>query len=413
MSLSVACLTADPGPRVAKLLGQLRDVADEIVVAADSRVDGDHLRHYAAVADRVARFEYTGSARADAWLCAQCRGDWVFRISGDELASPALVAALPELIASRSTQQYWLPMRWLYPDTAHWLDELPWSPDFHNRLVRNDATLWFPGRKHTDAAPVYPGRYLDLPMYHFNLVLLDYRQRAAKVAQYEQAAPGLRGAGGSSINAIYQPEHYARLDPVPVPAGDRAVVDGVGALPSPDGSSSGAAFMSPVAPGSEVERRWDARPISSGAYRAAITQLERDCRMHVGERRGIHVRVENRGDETWPGGLEREPAIRLAHCWRLPGGALLDEGPRSPLPGPVAPGETVIAPVNVLAPAQTGTYILEIDLVHEHVCWFQAPLKVSFTVEAGPREPAPFAAPTIESHRAVTRRSSARPIVSG
>src|SRR4051794_35693736 len=48
-------MTADPGGRVAALLRQLRPVADEIVVAADARVEPADLGAYASVADRLLR----------------------------------------------------------------------------------------------------------------------------------------------------------------------------------------------------------------------------------------------------------------------------------------------------------------------------------------------------------------------
>ena len=167
MTLSVACCTRDPGPQVAAALEQLEPVADEIVIAADSRVDAATLSQYATVADRLLRYEFTGSNRCFSWLMRQCGGDWALLIAGDEVASPELVELLPELMAARDALQYWLPERWLYPDPGHWLDELPWAPDFHNRLVRNDGTLHYTGEKHTGADPVFPARYLrtgtDLP----------------------------------------------------------------------------------------------------------------------------------------------------------------------------------------------------------------------------------------------------------
>ena len=39
-------------------------------------------------------------------------------------------------------------------------------------------------------------------------------------------------------------------------------------------------------------------------------------------------------------------------------------------------------PVWVEAPAEPGDHLLEIDLVHEHVRWFEAPLRVPVAVAA-------------------------------
>src|SRR5437868_9423972 len=128
MTLSVCCVTADPGARVAAVLGPLREVADEIVVAVDSRLDPDRLGRYAEIADRLFRYEYAPpNDRVLGWIHAQCSGDWVFRLDGDEALSSAAVKRLPELIAARDVFQYWFQCRWLYPDSRHWLDQPPWS----------------------------------------------------------------------------------------------------------------------------------------------------------------------------------------------------------------------------------------------------------------------------------------------
>jgi mannosyltransferase OCH1-like enzyme len=66
---------------------------------------------------------------------------------------------------------------------------------------------------------------------------------------------------------------------------------------------------------------------------------------------------------------------------------LVHDGERSPLPAPLAPGETAIAPLTVVAPALRGRYLLEVDLVHEDVRWFgEGVLAGVDIVAAGPTE---------------------------
>ncbi len=174
MSLAVCCATSDPGPRVAAVLGQLRPVADEIVVAVDHRLDPERLGQFAAVADRLLRFEFGGYVeRSLPWLHAQCDADWILHIDGDEVASPELISLLPDLILARDVVQYFVGMRWLFPDDSHWIDKRPWF-FYTNRLVRNDpATMWIPGIAHLPAAPVGPSRYVEAPLYHLTCLLTD------------------------------------------------------------------------------------------------------------------------------------------------------------------------------------------------------------------------------------------------
>jgi inositol phosphorylceramide mannosyltransferase catalytic subunit len=124
------------------------------------------------------------------------------------------------------------------------------------------------------------------------------------------------------------------------------------------------------------------------APEATIAPLDRDHRMYVGEARPFYVEVTNGGAEAWPGGLEQEPRVRLSYHLRSGDGELLQaDGPRSPLPAPLRPGESQIAPVVVEAPSSTGSYLVEIDLVEEHLRWFGEPARVSFeVVPRGPTE---------------------------
>ena len=223
MTLSVLVPTRDPAPRIAALLAPLREVADEFVIAVDHRVELDRLGAYEQIADRLLRFEPSGRDLAPGWMHRQCSSEWVLTLAGDEVPSAALVAALPALCADPAIRQYWLPVRWVWPDPEHWLDELPWAPDFHNRLLRNDDHLWFERPHASGAWPVLPARYVEAPVYHLDGVLLTEAERAEKVQRYAALRPGLVAPGGGELNErYYLPERHARLPLAAVPPADRA-----------------------------------------------------------------------------------------------------------------------------------------------------------------------------------------------
>ena len=46
------------------------------------------------------------------------------------------------------------------------------------------------------------------------------------------------------------------------------------------------------------------------------------------------------------------------------------DGDRTPFPAPVEPDKQCIVPVLVIAPARSGRYEVGLDVVHEHVRWF-------------------------------------------
>jgi len=389
MKLSVLCVTDFPAVKVVAMLQQLRPIAGEFVIAVDSRLDAVETAKYGAAADRLIRYEYCGAMeRALAWAHGQCRGDWILRLDGDEVAGPTLISAIPELIGHGRVLQYHIPRRWLFPDPEHWLNELPWSPDYQIRLVRNDDTLWFAGLTHSGAAQTMPARYLEQPIYHLNLLMLDRQARERKILErYQPDSEGILAPGGGSVNRFYLPERYSRMIPSPVPEQDAAAIRDV--LEASDEPAPRHGNF-PLAAQAEIDRWWNARTPSPDAYRALLEPLERDHRMTVGEGRMIHLRITNLGVETWPWGYDQRPEIRVSYRWRNPDGTLLvPEGLRSPFPCPVGPGDQVIVPVGVMAPEVPGNFILEYDLVHEHVRWFECRLRVNMQVTPKPRHDDP------------------------
>jgi hypothetical protein len=384
MKLSVLCITDFEAAQVVAMLAQLRPVAGEVVLAIDSRLGETEVAKYAAAADRLMRYEYCGAMeRALAWAHAQCRGDWILRIDGDEVASPALISAIPQLIAQGRVLQYQIPRRWLFPDAGHWLNELPWCPDYQVRLVRNDDTLWFQGLTHSGATSTMPARYLEEPIYHLNLLMLTREEREKRLQQiYKPHSQGIFAPGGGSVNRFYFPERFSRIDPSPVPPQDRAAIENVLAAPDVPQAQCG---PTPLATRTEIDRWWNSRTLLPDAHRALLEPIERDHRMTVGEGRVIHLRITNLGNETWPWGYSQLPEIRVSYHWLYPDGTpLVPEGLRTAFPCSVRPGEQVIVAVGVMAPEAPGEFILEYDLVHEQVCWFNCPLRVSMRVMAKP-----------------------------
>ena len=364
-------LTRDPGARVAAALELLRPVAHEIVVAADSRAGEDRLGAYQSVADRVLRLEVDYLESHHGWLHAQCSGDWILRLDGDEVVSPALVDALPDLIADRRVLQYLLPRRWLFPDARSWLAEPPWRPDYQLRLVRNDGLMRFSGRLHSAAVPLRPARYLDLPIYHLDLLVKDERERRGKAEGYAGLADPLEAPGGGELNrAFYVPEERASPLTLPVPSADADAIAAVLAAPPPARTSAAAG---PVVSREESERYLPSRSFGESAYAAAAELAEGPVRMRPGERRAVHVRFVNHGAETWPWDPELGPPLRASYRLRNERGTVVvGDGPRTAFPMEVAPGEDCIVPLDTIAPVLPGRYRLEPDVVHEGVRWFGA-----------------------------------------
>ena len=222
MSLSVCLITADPPKRVAAIVEPLRPFTDELIIAADSRVDEETLAGYGSLADKLFRIEFLQSERHLAWLYAQCDGHWILGLDGDEVPSQAFLRRLPDMLASRRARQFWIPVAWLFPDAEHVLASMPWSQGFINRLVLNDSSLRVRGLQHLHAEPVKPCEYIEEPFYHLELLITDEERRRDKAVRYESSRPHLLAPGGGRINeAFYLPELHNSLEFRPVAREDR------------------------------------------------------------------------------------------------------------------------------------------------------------------------------------------------
>jgi hypothetical protein len=368
--LSVCCLTGDEPAMVAGALAPLRAVADDVVVAVDSRVDPRRLGPVLAVADTVVRFEYADPPeRSRPWLVSLCRHDLVLMVDGDEVPSAALVGALPALAADTAVAQFRVPRRWCFPDERHWLAERPWWPDYQRRLFFRGPQLDFDVGIHGGVRHALPARYLDEPLYHLACVTDPFAARRERARRYEAARPGLVAVGGGPMNdTLYVPEHFATLRPRPVPEEDlcrlRAVV---GAEPAPPGPAPDL----PLVTADEVAAHRPADPLAAQGYRVALAVAEVDRRTEPGNDTLLMVAVTNTGDAPLPRddapGLQLRVAVRLVD---RASGRPLHDWARTPLPGDVPAGETRLVEAVVRVPAAPGAHTVEVDLVNERSRWF-------------------------------------------
>jgi SAM-dependent methyltransferase len=123
-----------------------------------------------------------------------------------------------------------------------------------------------------------------------------------------------------------------------------------------------------------------------GAFDVHYVAVELPATIEAGTVVHGRLTLENRSWRTWAS-VEPAPIQASYHWWRTDQVELARDGLRSPLPKPVAPGETVTLAFRVRAPERPGRYRLAVDLVEEGVAWFSdagvAPLTLRLTVRPG------------------------------
>jgi hypothetical protein len=347
----------------------------------DRAGDLSALEACADLADRRLSYELEGPpSELIGWIRSRCAGDWILQLDDDEVPSADLLAALPVLMAERRPFGYGLLRRWVYPDPDRYLATAPWGVESLERLVRNVPGAWrFDGRVHRTPHAGAEVRHVALAFYHLDLVAQSEEARRAKAVVYESQGPGI-AYRGLSANALYLPEAFDDLATEPVPPPDIPLVDALRSPKAPPAQPPATADIEPVDTG-EIGAYTQSAELPDGDYRAGLGLPEPPEVLTSDAPHPVALTVRNEGSTAWPWGGDVEPLIRAGYRWRRVGtGDVVVEG-RVPFTETVRPGRESLLVMTVETPADADEYVLEVDLVHEHVRWFGCEVRARVTIE--------------------------------
>ncbi len=368
VSLSVCVFSDQSAARLSAIVAPLRGVAADIVVAIDDRVSDPDLTPLHGAADNVIVAPFSWPLEANLkWLHAQCSGDWVLRLDGDEVPSRSLVDMLALDEWHRDVTHCYLPRRWLVNEGTSWIRVNPWWPDTQLRLVKNDPELMSSGgRVHQTIDVDGPHRVLDAPIYHLDLVESDLDFRRSKGRRYYRAQPELRTHGGLSMGAFYTPELVDPYPPVaPVPPEDQALIHAVMARD----------YRSVMEDRSKRTRG----ELSMEAGKAvSVRVVHADRRGYSGRNLEILLTVSNTGSESL------DPFSDYSFCagaqWYGSSKTSVLEEARADLPCLLEPGESESVLMLARIPEPAGEYVLSIGVLEEGRQWLKRAPEIGFTV---------------------------------
>ncbi len=111
------------------------------------------------------------------------------------------------------------------------------------------------------------------------------------------------------------------------------------------------------------------QPHVTGPYDAEYSTYSGPNALDIGQEALATVRVRNRSWRTWHSSAT-PPILASYHWLSLDGRVVAFDGPRSPLPHPLGPGDECTVALRIRAPERPGKYLLAFDLVEEGTCWF-------------------------------------------
>ncbi|MHB1651898.1 MAG: COG1470 family protein [Desulfitobacteriaceae bacterium] len=98
-----------------------------------------------------------------------------------------------------------------------------------------------------------------------------------------------------------------------------------------------------------------------------VARKKLDCM--PGKALSINVTVKNTGNFIWPS-AGSNPVHMSCHILDANKKPVINDGLRADLPKDLLPGQQVTVPLQVKAPEQLGSYIVQLDMVQEGVTWF-------------------------------------------
>jgi hypothetical protein len=345
--LSVAVVTKNSGQRLPRLLSQLTQLADEIVIGVDASSTDDTFEIATSWGDRVYRFSFEGhTAPARMLVLEYATGDWILSIDDDELLEDGFADVVRELISIPQITHAWFPRKqivslepcaYAYTPTCY--------PDWQRRLFRNDRSLVHkPAIVHSGYWVSGPGAFDPrVSILHLEPLLLSAEGRQKKLEHY--SAIGYTKPQVSRATMLLAPTRPATLPRIELLQGmDRGVIDA------------------------------NTRHLSDGlrpGWGSEILNVDVVGRAEPRELVLGMVRARNTGTLAWFPNGHYPPTLSLGnHLLNECDKVLAFDRDRFGVAQIVPPGATADFIISFRAPKSPGSYVFEWDMVSEGECWF-------------------------------------------
>ena len=376
--LTLVMLVRNPPLQVAAIARLFREVADEIIICVDSRVDQELLQPVIEVSDVLIRVGIDTSYANSSWLVKLASREWVLIVDGDEVPSVALLDRLKHLDELSDEVMFaYVGMKWLWPTTDEYLVEEPWRDDPQLRLIRRNARIMnWPAGLHE--APHIDGRGVFLPevLFHLDLAMNSYESRLEKVNRYDSGNsaphPGFKNSISSSY---YLPEDR------PTGLQKKVVSDENGEIIARVITASVANPVRknidlPITPIASIRDASYGPAGSLEEYRSHMEVIDPPSTALAGKPIRVSIKLTNLGNWTWQphrsdGGIGIGWSIQTDERT-----ASTFDG-RALLPTSLKPQHSILIPCYVEIPETDSNVIVRFRLVEEFNRWFDEEISVS------------------------------------
>lgn len=187
--LSAAAILSPHEPNLNVFFSQFPAWLEELCVVWDAQAVPETDISCACPVRQVARpLDDFASQRNH--MKAQCTGEWLVYLDGDEMLAPRDWEALPALIREGDAESFYFTRQTLYPDETSAKVGFGLWPDLQQRLFRNHGRVRFERPIHEKLAGLDgPAAIaLDLPIKHYSRLRKSPEQIREKLARFDKAA---------------------------------------------------------------------------------------------------------------------------------------------------------------------------------------------------------------------------------
>jgi glycosyltransferase involved in cell wall biosynthesis len=209
MTLSVCIITHNEEPNIARTLGSVKAIADEMIVLDCGSTDRTVALAEACGA-RVVHEAWKGFAAQKNSALEKAKGDWILSLDADEEVSPELAQSIRAATTAATPPPfdgYAFARRNLYLN--RWLKRAGYYPDPKLRLVRREHARFTPRLVHEDmAAPPRVGRLQGDLIHHAYPTLesfIEHSNRYSTLAAEMVVAESAGPVPFSVINIVLRP----------------------------------------------------------------------------------------------------------------------------------------------------------------------------------------------------------------
>ncbi|WP_207262552.1 glycosyltransferase [Desulfovibrio sp. Huiquan2017] len=189
--LSVGVILSPDEPGLDEFFAQFPDWTREVIVVWDAKTPPERDFACAAPVRHLARpLDDFASQRNHA--LAECAGDWVLFLDGDERFSEDVWGLLTACMLVKRLEACWFPRMTLYPDETRCKAGYGLWPDLQLRLFRNQDGVRFTRPVHERLTGL-TGRtalVLDAPILHYSRLTKSPDTLAAKLKRFDAASDG-------------------------------------------------------------------------------------------------------------------------------------------------------------------------------------------------------------------------------